>query len=741
MTITKKRLWLVVLVVTLVACLATAGMLTAFAVTAIDTIQYPFRTGGGAYANAPTWAGVTSQSDGDDFQYLEVKFPSTNFTDVDYVAFQIKANAGNPGFTFGVIGNGGRCGTYVDKTSSAYFVSSNGSVRAIDTLYSSINIGANADGMLLVPMSSLSWVSWAPDTKDLAKTTAIYIETNGRYNWGFEFVLGEVGYYKGDPANGGEFTKLLDLSTEEKSTAYYLGNASTKLTFPSELEVVDPVPETTITYPFATGDLAFKGAMQWTGPTSGYVPEESESADNWQTFKVQFDNGAADLTNATYIAVQYQAKSGAPGLTYGLTNSDARYSISGHDGDKVYIFNEEGTCASEIKIQYGAANVSSSGMLLIPMDSMGWQFGSAANKSLSAITEILFTTNSKYNWNYEVVIGEVGYYTGELSDNNFTKLVSLSAGSNPNNYIVTSDVARQCGTMSVVKIDQMVYGDVTLNWTATGKTGGYLDDTCVSLVEKTDNSGNPVLDDKGQPVMEKRIDQSHLGSFAIWDGGSYGKTEMVTDSYGDDAVKLTCLGPNPDGDKYTATTIADGIRWQWAGQKGVTLWARNDSDIEVSFNLEMDVVNPAYKHTNDNGHNARYNIKQGGRFWLYDVNTGKQTIYMTRPCVTLPVGFEGWVRIPFECFYQADWSVNGQGVMARSLFIDEEGEMAENSYVSYVAITVFSGDYTNKSFSINKVGSYAESPRFNSAFLNNESKTIPTLMELPALPQSTEEVK
>ena len=37
------------------------------------------------------------------------------------------------------------------------------------------------------------------------------------------------------------------------------------------------------------------------------------SKDNWQTLMINFD--ATDLSAATYIAVQYYSKAGAPGMT------------------------------------------------------------------------------------------------------------------------------------------------------------------------------------------------------------------------------------------------------------------------------------------------------------------------------------------------------------------------------------------------------------------------------------------
>ena len=77
--------------------------------------------------------------------------------------------------------------------------------------------------------------------------------------------------------------------------------------------------------------------------------------------------------------------------------------------------------------------------------------------------------------------------------------------------------------------------------------------------------------------------------------------------------------------------------------------------------------------------------------------------------------------------------------MARSMFINIDGTMSNCSYVSYLAITVYSGDFTNKPFSVNKFGAYATTPTFSSAVIGNADKSIPSLMELPALPQSNGE--
>lgn len=210
---------------------------------------------------------------------------------------------------------------------------------------------------------------------------------------------------------------------------------------------------------------------------------------------------------------------------------------------------------------------------------------------------------------------------------------------------------------------------------------------------------------KREAIYESKKDSAFRNAC----GGSYGTVEMVEDSYGDSAMKLTATGNNAAGDAYTAITLSDGANFSWAERKGVSFWAKNDSDTEVSFNLETDCK--------VNGVSDRFNIQQGYRYYLYDLNTGKTTIYMTRPTATLPVGFEGWVWIPFTSFARASWSNNGITEM-----------MGAGSTVSYLAVTIHAAAYLNKSFSVNKFGGYSTTPSFVSSYVSGT--TIPELLAL-----------
>ena len=630
---------------------------------AIDTtkepaeILYPFTTG---LENGPKLTGIAEQANGDAWQWAEHIFTiPVNMLEIEYVAVEYKALAGNPGLTIGVMSEGTRFGTYIDGK-PIYFLPKDGELQELSVLYGAVNFGEDVEGMILIPLSSLSIVGWGNQNATLSNVTSIFFETNGKYNWNFSFKLGDAGYYTSDPFANGQLVKALDLTSGIKK-----GNTTANvytLEFPASSSI-DSINGLHAEYPFNKGNDGFNNSMAWVGTASG------DANDNWQTFRA--DVPTVDLSNASYLAVQYKMTAGAPGITFGVENSGTRYSIVGSNGEEICIMDEEGNIKLASTITYDAAAIASpaAGCLLIPVKYLNYQFGNVENGK-DAINRVIFTTNSKYNWAFEILIGEIGYYTGEVVDEDFTyhRLSGLNFGTEDYRYSVVADNKDNASTQYVYVTEQTVFGDTKIEYTATGKIAG---------------------------------------SIIPWVGGANGTQEMTLDSYGKQALLLTSTGPRENADPYTAFTIFDGKHIDWSNAKGVTLWARNDSDVEVSFNLEIDVLS---SHTSSRG---RFNITQGNRFWLYDVNTGEQTIYMTRPCVTLPVGFEGWVRIPFDAFDQAAWSLTdtNYGVFERQYF------MTEGSYVPYMGITVYSGSYTGASFAVNMIGGYETTPSFISALV------------------------
>ena len=157
------------------------------------SITYPFRTGEGALINSPTVKAPTEQASADNWLWYEQIFDSSkDLTSASYIAVEFKNIVGNPGLTLGVMSNGTRFGTYTDGK-PVYFVKQDGSVANLSVLYGSVNLGNDA-GTILLPLSSLSIVGWGDQTQTLAGANSFFIESNSKYNWGFEFMIGEVGY-------------------------------------------------------------------------------------------------------------------------------------------------------------------------------------------------------------------------------------------------------------------------------------------------------------------------------------------------------------------------------------------------------------------------------------------------------------------------------------------------------------------------------------------------------------------
>lgn len=675
------------------AGIALSGICAAFpAVTvdgnALDTstqMTYPFETGEEAFRYAPTFTMAAEAGAGNNkWEYIEVKFDggAKDLRSAEYLAVQIRVDKGDPGLTLGLIENNDRYNNSVDGN-KFYFLSEDGTIKEMSCLYSAINLGAGSCGTLLMPMDSMAW-QWNNNSSDLSKATAFYYTTSTQFNYDYILTIGSIGYYDGEPgASGTNFVTIVDCSESERSKDMYYVDAVNPdcMKMPSDSGVVEPEPPE-IAYPFRTGEDADTWAAVWQGPVNG------DPSQNWQTLTVKFDQATVDFSKASYLIIQYYGALGSPGITYGLENKGARYSVGAAeaDGKPVYFMGEtDSTSRKAANIANGAVTAGSvsgiMGAMIIPMDSMAWQFGDEANRDLTAIDTLVLTTDSQYNYNYRIMIGEIGLYTGEAGSGTFTKLLDLSSDKS-DKFAVTSDLETNRGSLSFIEADAVreTMGDATIDIKGEGKTDS-------SFSEEGGTTGNVLIN------------------------GSYGSLKVVKDSYDEDAMQLTATGITGDG--YTAFTLSDGEDVDWANRKGVSFWARNDSDAEVSFNFEIDCKVAS-------GARSRFNILQGNRYWLYDVNTGKTTIYMTRPTATLPAGFEGWVRIPFSAFERASWSSG----------VSKEEFMGEGSVVAYLGISVSAASYLNQSFSINNIGAYTTTPQFSSSFVDAGGKTIPELLGL-----------
>lgn len=641
-------------------------LLTSFVVvSATNDVTYPFEKGDNAFKNGIKWTSPVEQTE-DQWQFLEYKFDggeTKNLKDATHFAVQIKVDKGNPGFTIGLLENGDRYTTSIDNN-TLYFIDKEGNKTDINVLYNSINLPLNKPGLLLLPMDQLNW-QWNNNESTLENVSSLYITTNSLHNFDFEISIGEFGFYNVDPNNGGEYQSLRTLDNEPAVGQVYNGEAN------SSVDVIgkEVIEDKNIDYPFRKGEEAFLNGKNWKAPAV------ASAESNVQRLKIEFDQ-VVNLDEAAYLVIQMKNKTGAPGITYNLLNDDIPYGTAGSpDGSEIYYSNLEGLVKIATTTLYDSVTVNlGESALIIPMSSM--DFGDLTG-DLSEINALELSTDLKYNYNFEYIIGEIGYFTGEMEvDLEYHQLLNLNTDKS-DKFKTSGDISNETELLdAIVREERTVYGDTIISFNAIG-------------TRETD--------------------------YSIWDGGSLGKVLMDVDSYGDTAVKLQANGTNPVGDSYTAITLKDGGNYSWANREGITMWARNDSDSEISFNIELD------NRIVETGIGDRFNIQQGHRFYLYDINTNKTYIYMTKPVITLPVGFEGWIRVPFTAFNRADWSNNG---------VTKDDFMSEGTVVSYLAVTIHSTSYNYLPFTLNKVGAYQNDSSFISTFVKENADRLSILKQM-----------
>lgn len=536
------------------------------------TYEYPFRTGADAFAYGASWTNA-QQASASAWAAIFVNYDTAtvDLSSAEYVAVQVKNVSGNPGWTIGWESGTGRysIGSGQEDGNPIYFMNESGAVTQLSVLNGAVNFGSEA-GALIIPVDSLGW-QWNADGNDFTTVKNFLFTTDLYWNHDWTLQVGEIGYYDGEiGAQGTTFTKITTVQSVSDYSKFFSDSANTTLTrvLASDEQGADGALDTDLTYdyPFAaTGLNAYQNGADWVGPTV-QDPLPPDPA-NWHTLTVNFDDATVDLSDAAYIAVQMKNVMGDPGWTFGLNGGDTRYSnnwvVPASEDVEFYFMTEDGalTLLSPDPNTWNATRIGSGvGTLLIPVDMLQKQYGTQDDHStfLAAAESFTFCTNSQYNINWRLQVAGIGYYDGDPSDEgtHFTQIATPSADSFASLYSKNDDDESNGSTLSMVEeisegdVVPTTWGDVTVDLEFTGR---------------------------------------EASAFTVWDGGATGTAEMVKDSYGYDAVQLTSTGANPNGgDAYTATTLADGVSYDWTGAAGVTLWARNDGTSEVSFNLEFD---------------------------------------------------------------------------------------------------------------------------------------------------------
>lgn len=539
----EKRRLIIALIFVFSVFIFTSMTFTSVKASAISG-SYPYKTGDEALANGVKWIGPSEQTT-TYWQFLRVSFDETtvDLTSATHIAIQIKADKGVPGMTYGLIENGDRFTTAAtpDGTEEVFFVDESGNISSLGNVtYGATWIQEGEQGTLLLPMSAMDW-QWNNNSSDLTQVSYFYLTTNSLYNYNWEMSIGSIGYYDGDPSSTGVYHSLLDVSTNAKSDKYYIDSSTM-----TALEVINQ------SYPFETNDYAFYGGVEWDNQLTS-----ASSTATWQTLFMNFES-TVDLSNATYIGIQYMAQKGSPGITFGLESGTTRYSTQ-IAGEPIYFMDEFGLLTKIDEVLYSAWNIpqGEKGMLIIPVSALTLQWGDSGN-DLTTAKNILFTTNSVYNYNWTLDVGTVGYFDGEIGDEGtiFTPIeLSGFYNSIPEDTVMTglgtfefSYTINHNGVTSSSVLGDVLYGEtisidagtqsgyVFVGFIENGKVDASLetstsfevyDDMDLELFYKPDNAGYAViLMDTNQDLIDI-LYTDELGQVTIPDPTGYTKPGLV----------------------------------------------------------------------------------------------------------------------------------------------------------------------------------------------------------------------
>ena len=189
-----------------------------------------------------------------------------------------------------------------------------------------------------------------------------------------------------------------------------------------------------------------------------------------------------------------------------------------------------------------------------------------------------------------------------------------------------------------------------------------------------------------------------------------------------DGLQITVVEPIAERrDDYAAITFtpkASVANWtEWADPngklEGITYFISNLSASELTLCFEIDEFDPDQNVAED-GRGERWSVGLGGRILLYDTVKNQQSLVHSNPMVTVPAGFQGWVRIPTSCFTKAAWCTWGNSVFDKT-------RIAQFTIAAYGLINM------GNTFVLGKVGLYYNETVVESIFGDNGNSVADNL--------------
>ena len=317
------------------------------------------------------------------------------------------------------------------------------------------------------------------------------------------------------------------------------------------------------------------------------------------------------------------------------------------------------------------------GLMIIPFASLG----GGTHLNLSKLTSLEFFVSSKYDYGFDVAFGEIGGIDKNLTFNSLLSPNDLTDEEWKNIYKLNEYA--ELGHITRVEEEALcpMIGDTKI---------------LNSLIYDSDEEmANELLtDDADNPLTYERSPDGLLitpGEYEV--GHANGPYSC-----------LVLLNNSKYADR-TTMQLSDGTL-----AKGLTLYVKNLSSREIGISLGFDQI------LEDNKIQRWTLIGYPSMYYGYDINVDAEyTFYCKRDQFQIPVGFEGYIRIPFSSYGVPDWSSTNQPLDITSL--------SGNLYLSQD-----NRSYAGLQYLVKNVGVYFKTTAAASLF--NEENTIKSNMGL-----------
>lgn len=506
--------------------------------------------------------------------------------------------------------NGGRAtnikGAHYYMYNTEGTTSTEGTFTDVDSGY--LTVPANFNGFLYLPLAS-----YAHNTG----FSATEFNKDDLYAAYFEGVMGSLNF-------GDVFTKTTQIYDgseiyPDDLALHFAVDWDCTLTL-NEGHLIPVIPE------YAYGEVNYQGSLE------GGVVITCTYSDNNDIAKVRINlPQATDFSSALAITVRLKAMGAAYPFFFRVVDSDNHISeLPANTAEKKA---KMVTLAGEVSNTTPGGNDHSifyttgfDGNLVIPLEVLSSYSGTADLTKIKAF-EVGIAVH--YDYNFKAAYGDIGYIVEsthqnvivlDVSEGNFNTLFTKQEFPN----FLSLDPYEQpkvCPWIGDVKIlNTLLYpNDEAMKKEVTWNVG--------------DNACTYHAQEDGMFV--------HIGPYEL--GHTYGSYMCL---------QLPEKGVTTDRLDWYKMVNGEKV---WA--KGITCYVKNLSRKEIGITLQFD------EHTRVNTYERWCITGYPAMYYAWDVKTGAEySYYCKSDQFQIPVGFEGYVRIPFESYRVPDWCQSTNGV-------------------------------------------------------------------------------